>query len=247
MHVLLTRPEYEARRMKAQLEASGHRVSLAPVLNIVPCLPDELNFHGVHALVITSANALRALERSPALARARTLPLFAVGGGTASVARRIGFANIHVGEGTGRALAGLIRERAAPSDGRLLYLAGETRAFDVAGALRESGFDVEMVVAYRAIASSQLPPDVVRDLGSGEIDTVILMSPRTARVFSELLDGQGLRPAARALRFICLSENVAAGIAHLEARRVDIAGKPMIEEILALANRMASVSGTSRA
>src|SRR5690606_11418351 len=138
----------------------------------------------------TSANALRALERSPALARARTLPVFAVVGGRASVTRRIGFVNIHVVKVTGHALADLVCVRAAPSDGRLLYLAGETRAFDVAGALRESGFDVEMVVAYRAIASSQLPPDVIRDLGSGEIDTVILMSPRTARVFSELLDHQ---------------------------------------------------------
>jgi uroporphyrinogen-III synthase len=245
MHILLTSPEFEARKMKAQLEASGHRVSLAPVLNIVPCLPDELNFHGVHALFVTSANALRALERSPALARARTLPIFVVGVGTEREARRIGFANIHVGAGTGRALASLIRESAAPSDGRLLYLAGETRAFDLAGSLRDSGFDVDMVIAYRAFASSALPADVVRDIGSGEIDTVILMSPRTARVLSALLEQQGLRPAARRLRFICLSENVAAAIADMNPERIEIAGKPSGEEMLALANRMASVSGTS--
>lgn len=245
MHVLLTRPELEARKMKARLEASGHRVSLAPLLNIVPCLPDELNFYGVQAIVVTSANAIRALERSPALATARTLPIFVVGSATAHEAERIGFTDIHAGPGKARTLADLVRERVAPANGSLLYLAGETLAFDLAGTLRAAGFDVTVAVAYRAFAFAELPPGIVRAIEAGDIEAVILMSARTSGVFTRLVKQHGLETAAAKLRVICLSPNVAAPIAELNPERIEIAGKPTAEEILALANRMASVSGTS--
>ena len=61
MHLLVTRPETEAARTTRQLEAMGHRVTIAPLLEIVTETP-PLDIRGVQALVLTSRNAVHALR-----------------------------------------------------------------------------------------------------------------------------------------------------------------------------------------
>src|SRR6478735_8751453 len=93
MRILLTRPEADAKRSAARLEALGHEVVLAPLFEIVatrerkPDAPCE-------RLLATSAHAFDDL---PALADHLTaLRLDVVGERTAAAARAIGFSQIGV-------------------------------------------------------------------------------------------------------------------------------------------------------
>jgi len=91
MRLLVTRPEPDALKLRAALEEHGHEATVEPLLSVSFEDGDELDLDGVQALIATSRNGLRALKSHPALAEARALPLFAVGGATAKEARALGF------------------------------------------------------------------------------------------------------------------------------------------------------------
>src|SRR5262249_50998003 len=128
MAVLVTRPHPDNEATRNALRARGFEVLLAPLLRFeqVP-LPVDLDAgHG--AVIVTSANALRAIEGQLAGSALLKLPLFAVGGHTAAAARRAGFATVISADGDAGALRDLllasVKARHLKKAHALLYLAG---------------------------------------------------------------------------------------------------------------------------
>lgn len=187
---------------------------------------------GVQALAATSRNGLKAVAPIPE--RAQGLPLFAVGPGTATLARALGFAHVIAGPGTGRELADIIRAEADPAAGTIVHIAGETLAFDLGRALRAHGFDVRTEVVYRTEPTGGFPREVADAFRQGGFDGVVLMSPRTAKVYAQHVVEAGLAAAARRMVHFCLSEAIARQIAPLGVERVAVARAPNSEEMLAL-------------
>ena len=81
----------------------------------------------------------------------------------------------------------LLTARACP-DGRLLYLAGEDRAGDLAGDLAAHGIAVETAVVYRAVPVEALPDDAVQALRGGQIDAALHYSRRSALTLLRLAE-----------------------------------------------------------
>jgi uroporphyrinogen-III synthase len=240
MHILVTRPQPEGSRMKAQLEAAGHQVTLDPLLRIEPIALDASAFEGAQALIATSRNGLRALGLSPAFATARRLPVFTVGPGTAELARELSFARIFAGSGNARDLVPLIASEADPAKGPLLHVAGEVTAFDIGAALAQGGFDVRTLTAYRAVPSSALADSTAQGLAEGTFDAVILMSPRSANIFAQLVADRQLQASAHRLVVLCLSQAVADATESLAPARVEVAEAPNGAAMLAAVGRVAS-------
>jgi uroporphyrinogen-III synthase len=238
MHLLMTRPDAgpEPDPLREGLAAAGHRLTEAPLLAITLTGPMPA-LDGVQALIATSRNGLRAVAPLPDAARA--LPLYAVGPGTADLARALGVRRVVAGPGTGRELADIIRAEADPGAGALVHLAGDTLAFDLAGALAPHGFDVRTEVVYRAEAARSLPPGVADTLRQGGFDGVVLMSPRTARVYASLVGAPELAAGVGRMLHFCLSEAVARQLAPLGEVRVAVARSPHSQEMLALIAREA--------
>ncbi len=242
MHILVTRPEPDASETKAQLKARGHEVSLEPVLRIAPAAIDEDTFERAQAVIATSRNGLRALATSPTLSSALQLPVFTVGPGTADLAHELKFQRVIAGAGTARDLAPLIAAQADPAKGALVHVAGEIIAFDIAAALAKSGFEVRSLTAYRALAATSLSPTTAKKIAAGTLDAVILMSPRSADIFAQLVADAGLTESARRLVFLCLSQAVAAALQSLTPTRIEIADAPNSAAMLAAVGRLASGS-----
>lgn len=232
MRLLVTRPEPDAGHEAELLAARGHQPVLAPLLDI-EFTGVALPLAGAQGLVVTSRNAIRALAAHPELGEALKLPLFAVGDATAGAARQLGFAAVIAGPGTGANLAALIARQVEPKRGPLVHLAGETLAFDLVSALAAQGFAMRKAVLYRAVPVGALPPRALDLIASRRLDGVILMSPRTARIFTALVAEHDLVTQASRLVCYCLSEAVAEAVAPLgcEAR---VAARPREEDILAL-------------
>lgn len=233
MRILVTRPEPDAAKQVEKLAARGHEGIAAPLLDIELLTEVPLDLEGVRALIVTSRNALRALEIHPERERAALLPIFAVGEASAVTARNIGFTDVTSGVGTGQALAGLIASMAEPGQGALLHISGDFRAFDIKGALEAKGFTVKQALLYRSIAVAELPTSAVAALEQGALDGAIFMSPRTARIFTELATRHGLVTQAKSLICYCLSQAVAGGLAPLGVR-TRVAASPSEEDVLAL-------------
>ncbi|MDJ0511865.1 MAG: uroporphyrinogen-III synthase [Methyloceanibacter sp.] len=215
MRLLVTRPEPDATREVETLKALGHEPMQAPLLKIEFIDGVPLNLDGAQAIVITSRNALRALGTHPERDKAIELPLFAVGEATAWAGRQLGFTEVTIGPGTGAGLPPIISTELQPDLGPLVHIGAEKVAFDLKGALAEDGFELRRVVLYRSHPVEELGEDVVDALKRGEIDGVLLLSPRTARAFARLIERYGLVTQAKGLVCYCLSKAIAEAVVPL--------------------------------
>jgi uroporphyrinogen-III synthase len=230
MAVLVTRPHPDDEVTAQNLKARGFEVLRAPMLRFEP-LPfrddDEVQ-HG--AVMVTSANALRAVEPQLAGHRLLKLPLFAVGEHTAAVARDAGFSQVFAAKGDAQALIDLIRAsvkaRQLKKSATILYLAGTDIARDVAGELGEHGFTVVMRATYRMVPVSSLPPEVCDAFVASRVEAVLHYSRRSARAFLDAVRAGGVEISALALPQCCISANVAAILHDAGATQVVSAASP---------------------
>ena len=239
MRLLVTRPEPDATALKAHLVAQGHEVLIEPLMELQFDDLDPIELDGVQALIATSRNGLRALAASPALEAARQLPLFAVGPGTAATARGLGFETVIQGPGTGRELVSFITEGIDVNGGALLHLAGDVLAFDFAGELARLGYRVLQPLVYIAEPVPRLSGSTVTRLRNGQIAGILLLSPRTAQIYADLLRQHDLVEAAHNLTHFCISEPTADRLSGLGQLKVEIAQAPNLKEVLALTARAA--------
>jgi uroporphyrinogen-III synthase len=225
MRLLLTRPEADAQRTAAALRARGHEAIIAPILTI-ELLPDaDLGAGPWAAILMTSANAVRGVAAHRRRDELRSMPVYAVGRHTAHDLRAAGFADVTTADGDVADLEMLVAARVKPA-AHLLYLAGEVRSGDLAGALRPRGFTVETVPVYRAVAAERLPPGAVAALAAG-LDGVLHFSRRSAAAYVDAARGADMIGAAltRPAHF-CLSARIAEPLEQAGAATIRIAARP---------------------
>jgi uroporphyrinogen-III synthase len=221
VRLLLTRPEADAVRTAAALRAGGHEVVLAPLLRIELvdfALPDE----PWSAVVMTSANAARAVADHPRREALIAAEAFAVGRHTAEAARAAGFRTVHSADGDKDDLADLLRARRGEASAPLLYLTGEDRAGDLAA----GNTPVVTVVAYRAVMVLHFAPEVAAVLARREVDGVLHFSTRSAQAYLDCASRAGIRDAALAPVHVCISRQVAQPLAAAGAAAIRIAPRP---------------------
>jgi uroporphyrinogen-III synthase len=204
MRVLVTRPRLDAARTASRLAALGHRTIIDPVIEI-EALPFEVDAAGISAIAFTSSNAVRI---AAALDHLKNIPVFAVGTRTAEVAIEAGFRNVGAGAGEVNALGELMAAE-LPKGARVLHLAGENLAGDLAGRLARSGIKVETRVVYRARMATRLKPETVSAFREGRIDVVLHYSERSAAAFVRLADSAGVGGDIGKTRHLCFSSAVA--------------------------------------
>ena len=234
MRIIVTRPASDARVLQARLEALDHEVIAEPLMTVDFATAESVELAGAQAVIATSRNGLRGLERRKMVEEAVRLPLFAVGPGTAAAARALDFQLIFVGRGTARDLIPEILANLDPHAGHIVHLAGDTLAFDLAGELAEHGFRIVQPVVYRMAPAKALSATTAFEITAGEANAVMLLSPRTADIWVELLRKQGLVDASQHLLHLCLSPAVARRLAQLGRVRIETAASPTLDDLLAL-------------
>lgn len=223
MRIAVTRPKADAERTASVLRDRGHEVLVAPLMRVEPIAADLAGDWG--ALIITSANALEAIENNPAQRALLTLKVFAVGDRSAEAARAAGFSDVESAAGDARALVRLIVARQAGAVSPLLYLAGEDRAADVVGDLSKHNIKAEMRVVYRAV-TAPFPDELIEALSANEIDAVLHYSRRSADNYVAGAAAAHITEAALRPRHLCLAEAVAAPLVKAGAARIAIASHP---------------------
>ncbi|WP_420345793.1 uroporphyrinogen-III synthase [Pelagibius sp.] len=239
LRVVVTRPREDAETLVEALTARGHSVHHEPLLAIEarddPAWP--AGHQDAQALLITSANGLRAFARCDAR---RALPVFAVGDASAAAARAAGFTAVHSAAGTVEDLAQLVGDTLDPGAGPLLHPAAGKLAGDLQGLLAEDGFQVLRAVLYDAVPAQSFSEEFVRKIDSGLIDAVTFFSPRTAATFASLIAEAGLVPACRGVAAVCLSRAVAERLSGLPWAAVAVAEQPDQQALLARLDALAA-------
>ncbi len=238
MRILITRPEQDAVRFAELLRARGHQPLCAALLSVHFFDGPELTFHGVSAILATSANGVRALARRT---KERALPLFAVGPQTADAARAAGFAKIEFSDGDAATLAEAMLRWLKPEDGVLLHAASADNEGRLKTLLAEEGYRVAVQVLYEVVPIHKLP-DIAREaLAHNGVDAAVLFSHNSALGLRDCVDRAGLSEACRALVAICISKPAAEALAPLPFRSVVIAEKPNQNAMLDAVERAAAL------
>jgi uroporphyrinogen III methyltransferase/synthase len=206
--VLVTRAADQADDLVAVLRENGAEPTCVPMTEIKPFDDERFaaalrDLERYDAIVFTSANAVRALGerldahgRPAAQIRARVL---CVGPGTASAARRAGFAapEVPASRYDAESLAEAVRDVLPPAGKRFLFPCGSLSRPTLPQSLRDAGARVDEVIVYATapaeVDASQLRATLVR----GELDALTFASPSAVRRFAACLDDASRAAAAR--------------------------------------------------
>ncbi len=232
MRLLVTRPEPDAARTAQALRARGHSVLVAPVLATQPV---DVQFAASYdAVLMTSTNAARVLRNHPRASELTELPCLTVGERSAHAARAAGFVDVVSADGALDDLVRTVAARFSQRSGRLLYLAGEDRAGDLAGALAKHGLAVETIVIYRTVPMDRLPGELTQALAVSRLEGALHYSPRSAATLIRLAGEAGARSGVIGLTHYCLSDSIAQTLRAAGATRVHIAAHSDETALIAL-------------
>jgi len=210
------RPEPAARqtiRMAQGLGLDAVSIPLFDLQAIDWTVPHAGDFD---AILLTSANAVRMAGEG--LTALRSLPVHAVGEGTAVAARVAGLGVATVGNGGVDELLAHV-----PADARLLHLCGEDRREPAT-----AGRTITSIAVYRANEKTDVP-----EINTLKGQAAVVHSPRAARRLAALVPEND----RATIRLAAISEATAqaAGDGWQELRTASI---PRDAELLALAARL---------
>jgi uroporphyrinogen-III synthase len=231
LRVAITRTLPDAERTAERVRALGAQPVLAPLITIIPCAYDT-NVEDAQALLFTSANGVRAF---PDARRLHAKPVLTVGDATAEAARSAGFSEVRSADGDAGALAALAKATLQPNAGKLVHIAGDHVAGDLAGELGAAGFTVERRVGYAARAALTAPPALL-----GPLDIVLFHSARATETFVALG-----APNADKLTAACISEAVAQAAGKARWARIIVSPAPREDALLRAALAPNSPAGAS--
>jgi uroporphyrinogen-III synthase len=227
MRVLVLRPRAAGERTAARLRARGHEAVLAPVTAIAP-LHEPPPAGPFAAVLVTSPSAFAA----PIPDTLRALPLLAVGGRTAEVARARGFRNVESADGDRHALVRLAAQRLPPG-ARLLLVQGRDHKEDTTALLAAAGLTPVPWIAYAAETLPALSDIAVSALEQGRVDAVLHYSRRSAETALALAEAAGLARSFLAGVQVCLSADVAEPLVRAGAARIVTAAEPQEDALFA--------------
>ena len=235
MRLLITRPEEDARQLAAALAGKGIDTLIQPMMTVTYTSPgtdaSDPDLAGVQALLITSANGIRAFARR---SENRQIAVIAVGDASARTARDLGFDTVESARGDVETLAALVAGELTPEDGALLHVAGTTMAGNLSGALSNAGFDVCRAVLYDSRAVAGLSEETTEALEGETLDGVLLFSPRTGVLFEALVRDAGLADKLATMTAYCLSQAVADKVRGLDWADMIVAVQPNQDALLAV-------------
>ncbi|HEX4534182.1 MAG TPA: uroporphyrinogen-III synthase [Rhizomicrobium sp.] len=221
MKVLVTRAQADADETATLLRERGHAPFVAPLSTVHPREGGEVALDGVQAVLVTSANGIRAFApRSPS----RDIPIFAVGDRSATVALALGFQSVVSANGDAAALGVLVSERLSPKEGALLHAAGANADETLSRAL--SDFTVRREILYDVDYAQSLPQELAAALAQNQLDAALFYSPGGARHFRELIAKSQLAETCSRLVAACISANAAAALSPLRFAQVRVAASP---------------------
>lgn len=227
MHrVLLIRPLEDALPIAKTLELKGVESLIYPLFK-ARFLPIPL-LKSPQALILTSKNALRAIEEYKEL---KKIPLYAVGDQTARFAQDKGFSNVLSASGTHQELTELILGHAHPQKGVLWHLSGEVIRGNIVNELRSKGFEAERHIVYQIIEADNFPDALLFDIQNKKISHIMFFSPHTTAIFVNLLNKNALEKLAYEMTALCLSQEVVELARVLTWKKIWVSPQPAAQNM----------------
>ncbi len=239
--ILITRSHDDGNELREAIVSAGHRVFHEPltqvVLNHTARLPlSQLLAEDPDAVLISSRYGARALAT---LTEVRDISLLCVGQATVEIAESLGFMRIAITGQTAEDMANYIVD-AYDHDAKLVHVCGVHTHPALQQQLRQFGYGLAQVAAYEAVASETLSDILKEQLRRQQIDAVVLMSERTARLWLELLGKAELPELATDMKVYAISEQASAPLRAAGWSEIEIAAEPTLDSLIETITRDAA-------
>lgn len=214
--LIVTRPspdgEETCERLTARLADKGYSALHAPLMtiDIATAAQPDLAFD---RLVFTSANGVRAYRAQDWF---EAKPALCVGAATAAAAAKAGLDVITTAGGNVEDLFARISAEPGPS---ILHVRGEYVTGSLAADLISHGQNAQEIVLYRATPAEALGASMIDAISQGNAD-LVFYSPRTVRIFGDLIKGLHPTLSLSSSDAFCLSSAIGNAARALPFRHV---------------------------
>ena len=217
MHVLFTRPIDDSKDLILKFKSLGHIVSSIPVISIKKKEYSKIDFSSFKGIIFTSSNAIKFLDTK---LLDKNIKCFCVGNATELLAKEKGFQNIFSAEGNVNNLKEIILQNFKSSEGKLLYISGETITFELDKFLISEGLKVERVINYSSVPVEKFNEILIDDLKNNVPDIVYIYSQNSAISFKNLIKNYNLQNHWMNTNLMCISEKTSSVLNDIKWKKI---------------------------
>ena len=217
MHILLTRPLEDCSEMILKFQSLGNQVSHLPLLKIDKVNYNESDLLDQKGIIFTSANAVKFLDVKKI---DKKLLCFCVGDATEKKARISGFQNVISAEGNVENLKELILQNFDKKDGKIIYVSGETIAFDLEQQLLKEGYNIKRIINYRTTHTENFNDKFVKELKLDMPDIVYIYSQNSALNFLKFIKLYQSESLWMNTNLMCIGEKTSAILNEIKWKKI---------------------------
>ena len=217
MHVLFTRPIDDSKDLILKFQSLGHIVSSIPVISIKKKEYSKIDFSSFKGIIFTSSNAIKFLDTK---LLDKNIKCFCVGNATEFLAKEKGFQNIFSAEGNVNNLKEIILQNFKSSEGKLLYISGETITFELDKFLISEGLKVERVINYSSDPIEKFNEILIDELKNNVPDIVYIYSQNSAISFKNLIKNYNLQNHWMNTNLMCISEKTSSVLNDIKWKKI---------------------------
>jgi uroporphyrinogen-III synthase len=217
MHVLFTRPIDDSKDLILKFKSLGHIVSSIPVISIKKKEYSKIDFSSFKGIIFTSSNAIKFLDTK---LLDKNIKCFCVGNATELLAKEKGFQNIFSAEGNVNNLKEIILQNFKSSEGKLLYISGETITFELDKFLISEGLNVKRVINYSSDPIEKFNEILIDDLKNNVPDIVYIYSQNSAISFKNLIKNYNLQNHWMNTNLMCISEKTSSVLNDIKWKKI---------------------------
>ena len=217
MHILLTRPIDDSIEMIEKFKSLGHDVSHLPLLNIEKVNHENFNFNNYDALIFSSSNSIRFLDIKNIN---KDIKCFSVGPATERKIRALGFQNVIPAEGSVNSLIEIIQNNFDTSDGKLLYISGETIAYELDKDLKSKGYNIDRLINYKTTHNDFNDTNFINELKKKIPNIVYIYSENSAKSFLKFINNSGLKDEWMDTNLMCMGEKASTILNDIKWKKI---------------------------
>jgi len=217
MHILFTRPLEDCHEMILKFQSLGHNVSHLPLISIEGIKYELLNYSDFRGIIFTSSNAIKFLDIKNI--DKKTI-CFCVGSATEKKARSVGFQNIFAADGNVDNLKELILQNFNSSEGKLIYISGETVSSNLDQDLISNDYVIERVINYRANPIEKYDEDFIKKLKLKMPEITYIYSQNSAINFLKMIKNYQLETLWMNTNLMCIGEKTSSILNEIKWKKI---------------------------
>jgi len=217
MHILLTRPLEDSHDLILRFKKIGHNVSHMPLIKVEKKNYENVNFSDFKGIIFTSSNSIKFLDTKLI---DKKISCFSVGSITEKKARSFGFQNVYSADGNVRNLKELILKYFNSSDGKLLYVSGETITTNLDQQLILEGYSVKRIINYIVKPIEKINEDFIDKLKLKMPQIVFVYSEKSAINFLNIIKKYQLVDLCMNTNLMCLGEKTSSVLNEIKWKKI---------------------------